>query len=106
MEGSTATVSFADAYDPSPADTTAGLHYSFATTQAALLTSYGAAGTGGTSSFLFADDGSYTVYGRVFDKDGGSTDYATTILVVNSAPTAVLTIDPPHSGPVFHEGDR
>ena len=97
FEGSTATVSFADAYDPSPADTAAGFHYSFATTQAALATSYVAAGTVVTWSFAFADNGNHTVYGRVFDKDGGSTDYTTTIVVTNTSPTADFSIDSPRA---------
>src|SRR5262249_24475224 len=45
------------------------------------------------------------IRGRIADQDGDSTEYTTTILVVNVAPTAVLTIDPPRNGGVFHEGD-
>src|SRR5205807_1962625 len=40
------------------------------------------------------DNGSYTVYGRIFDRDGGSTDYATTLVVNNAAPSAVQVSAP------------
>src|SRR5262249_4538211 len=38
-------------------------------------------------------------------KDGGVTNYTATILVVNSAPTADLSIAPPPDGQVIKEGD-
>src|SRR5204863_176046 len=47
---------------------------------------------------------SRTVRGRITDKDGGFTESTTTILVVNAAPTAIFSIDPPSAGQ-FHEGD-
>ena len=37
----------------------------------------------------FADNGSFTVKGRVYDKDGGGTTYSTTVAVNNVAPTVV-----------------
>ena len=55
-----------------------------------------AAGTTVSASFTFDDNGSYTVYGRIFDKDSGATDYTTTVLVNNVAPTASLS----NNGPV------
>jgi hypothetical protein len=95
-EGSSATVSFSGAQDPSTADTQAGFHYSFALTAANLATSYAAAGSSSSAPFTFDDNGSYTVFGRVFDKDNGFTDYQTTVVVNNVAPTATLA----NNGPV------
>ena len=42
------------------------------------------------------DNGSRTVKGKVIDKDGGSTEYTTTVTVNNVAPTATLS----NNGPV------
>ncbi|HVX64411.1 MAG TPA: Ig-like domain-containing protein [Pirellulales bacterium] len=99
-EGSPAIVSFANAFDPSTTDTQAGFHYSFAISAAGLAGSYGAAGTARSSSFAFGDNGSYTAFGRIFDKDGGYTDYTTTVTVNNVAPTATLS----NNGPVDEGG--
>ncbi len=99
-EGSSATVTLAGASDPSSADTTAGFHYSFALTQGALLGTYAAAGTSTSAPFTFADNGSFTVWGRIFDKDNGSTDYSTTVTVSNVAPTASIG----NSGPINEGG--
>ena len=95
-EGSPVTVSLTDAFDPSSADTTAGFHYSFATSSAGLATTYAGAGDGPSQSFTFDDNGTPTVYGRIFDKDGGFTDYQTVVTVHNVAPTATIG----NSGPV------
>jgi peptidoglycan/xylan/chitin deacetylase (PgdA/CDA1 family) len=95
-EGGTAVVSFSGASDPSEADTAAGFHYSFALDPSNLAAGYAAAGTASSASFTFNDNGSYTVYGRVFDKDGGFTDSTTTVVVNNVAPTATLS----NTGPV------
>ena len=43
-----------------------------------------------TAACTFADDGSYTVYGRVSDKDGGTRTYSALVTVNNVAPTAVF----------------
>lgn len=86
-EGGSATVSLTNAFDPSAADTTAGFHYAFSCTNGALPSTYAAAGTAHSIVCPFADDGSYPVSGRIFDKDDGYTDYATTVVVDNVAPT-------------------
>jgi phosphohistidine swiveling domain-containing protein len=87
-EGSSATLSFANATDPSPADRAAGLRYGFACDGQAtsLPQSWATAGTVATISCPFADNGSYQVRGRVFDQDGGFTDYVATVGVQNVAP--------------------
>ena len=51
------------------------------------VSAYAAAGPSNSFSNLFPDNGTFTVFGRVFDKDGGSNTYSTTITVNNVAPT-------------------
>ena len=89
-EGSSSTLSFTAASDPSSTDTTAGFHYSFACDgmAASLASTYASAGTTSSTTCAFADNGSYTVKGRIFDKDEGYTDYSATVVVNNVAPTA------------------
>jgi len=91
-ENSPVTVYFMNSQD-SAADTTAGLHYSFALTAGGLAGTYAAAGTLMSHSFTFPDNqvGDYTVYGRIFDKDGGYTDYTTVVVVTNALPSGTLT---------------
>jgi Ca2+-binding RTX toxin-like protein len=94
-EGSPVAVTFTNPFDPSTADTAAGFHYSFATDPSQLAATYAAAGAASTAAFTFDDNASYVVYGRIFDKDDGSTDYQTTVVVNNVAPTATLSNDGP-----------
>lgn len=90
-EGSPVTVSFTDGTDASSVDQ-ASLRYVITTDIAARdLATYAEASAATSASFTFADNGTYTVYGRVFDKDGGYTDYETVVTVDNVAP--VPTID-------------
>ncbi len=86
-EGGSATVSLTNPSDPSSEDTTAGFHYAFSCTNDALPTTYADAGAGHSTTCSFGDDGSYTVSGRIFDKDDGYTDYSTDVVVRNVAPT-------------------
>ena len=44
----------------------------------------------------FPDNGTYTLFGRILDKDSGYSDYSMTVDVYNVAPTAVIT----NTGPV------
>jgi hypothetical protein len=83
--GSPATVSFSGTFDPSEVDSAAGFRYSFALDPNGLATSYATAGSAASAQFTWAASGSYTVYARIFDKDGGFTDYRT-VVVVNNAP--------------------
>ena len=83
-------MSFANSTDPSPADTAAGFHYSFALDPDQLATSYASATDGSTKDFTFTAAGTYTVYGRIFDQDGAWSDYSTTVTIsANTPPTAV-----------------
>lgn len=94
-EGSPVTIAFAGANDPSHADMAAGLHFAFSCDGAPLTTSYDAAGTDPTTTCTFPDNGTYTVSGRVIDKNNGATNATTTVTVTNVAPTADLTNDGP-----------
>jgi hypothetical protein len=95
-EGSPVVVSFSNPSDPSPVDTVAGFHYSIVSGAAPLATTYADATDGAGKEFTFTDNGTYTVYGRLFDKDGGYTDYQTAVTVNNVAPTGILS----NNGPV------
>ena len=87
-EGGSATVSLTNPFDPSSEDTTAGFHYAFSCTNDALPDHLrGRRHERTRSTCPFADDGSYKVSGRIFDKDDGYTDYDTTVVVRNVAPT-------------------
>src|SRR5439155_12743037 len=88
VEGGSATVSFSSPSDPSSADTAAGFRYSFACNgnAASLATAYLGAGTSTSTSCSFADNGTFTVLGRIFDKDNGSNTFSTSVVVTNANP--------------------
>jgi uncharacterized delta-60 repeat protein len=91
-ENSPVTVAFSDPYDPSPADTKAGFHYSIALDPSQLATTYAAATDGPSKPFTFPDGpASPVVYARVFDKDNGYTQYQTTVTVTDVPPTAAAS---------------
>jgi hypothetical protein len=99
-EGSAALLKFTSPTDPSTVDTQAGLHYTYSLTTAGLAATYAAATDGASKSFSFADNGAFTVYGRVYDKDGGFTQYSAAVNVNNVAPTVTA----PTSNPSFAPG--
>ncbi len=98
-EGGTATVTFVNAFDPSPADTEAGFHYAYDFNNDGTFEvgdgSYGGSSIADTAivSAAFLDDGpgTRTVRGRILDQDGGFTDYTTAIGISNVAPTAAFS---------------
>jgi hypothetical protein len=113
-EGGNSSLSLTNPTDVSTVDA-ASLHYSFACDGLAgsLAAGYAAAGTSNAANCHFADNGSFPVKGRVYDKDGGSTTYDATVVVTNVPPTvsagftaisvdcrttATLTIDPDDVG--------
>jgi hypothetical protein len=87
--GTPVTVSLSNAYDPIPADTNAGFHYSFAVTEAALSKSYATTGTTPNATYNFTTPGTYTVWGRILDVNGGYTDYSTKV-TINQPPMMVI----------------
>src|SRR2546427_10983585 len=90
-EASPATISFSGPFDPSSVDTAAGFHYAFDCAGAALSASYATAVTSASTSCTFDDNGSYTVSGRILDKDGGVSDYTINGTVNNVGPPAALS---------------
>jgi hypothetical protein len=108
QQGSSGAVAFTSSSDPSPADSSAGLHYAYDFNNDGTFDSTHVDGLGHT----VADDGTYagsgastsavvpgsfllspgvhTVRGRVIDKDGGFTDYTVTFTVNNVSPTVTL----------------
>ncbi|MFO0802261.1 MAG: PKD domain-containing protein [Gemmataceae bacterium] len=98
-ENSPVTVTLSDPRDPSPADVTAGFRYSFSLTSGGLATSYLGASPSNSAQFVLPDGlvppVGTTIFGRIFDKDGGFTDYTTSVTVLNVAPTATFSVSLP-----------
>jgi outer membrane protein assembly factor BamB len=97
-EGSTAIVSFNSAADPSTADTVIGFLYSYDFNndrEFEIINSPVASATV-PARYLKDGPGSRTIAGRIADISGGFSDYQTTIVINNVAPTALLF----SSGPV------
>jgi hypothetical protein len=76
------TISFSNQFDPSSVDTTAGFKYSYDFNNDGNfeLTDVPSA----SASTTFATAGTYVVRGRIKDKDGGFTDYTTSVTVNNA----------------------
>jgi len=75
--------------DPGTADSAAGFRYAFSCDGAPLDgATYGAAGMGATATCPAGTGGDRQVRGRIIDKDGGFTEYATTITVL--VPTVAI----------------
>jgi hypothetical protein len=86
--GDAVTVDFADAYDPSGADTAAGFRYAYAPNASDLdAATYDTSGDGASASFGLLGAGEHTIHGRIIDKDGGYTQYSTTVTVFARAIT-------------------
>ena len=68
-EGSPVTVTLVNGADPSPTDTAAGFHYSYALDTASLATSYADAIDGASKDFTFADDGIYATHAPHFRQE-------------------------------------
>ena len=91
-EGSPGSVSFSNVSDPSPVDTAAGLRYSFDFGDTGTFQVVDSASPTAVVPASYLADGPSTllVRGRVEDKDGGYTDYTTTIAVLNVPPTPAI----------------
>ncbi len=90
LEGGSTTISLTGANDPSSIDA-ASLKYFFSTSATARnAATYGSSGSANNATFTFGDNGTNVVYARIIDKDGGRTDYQTTITVNNVAPTPTI----------------
>jgi len=89
-EGSAVTVSFADGSDPS--DTDQPFEYSFAFGNDGAFSDKGGSAS---AAFTVPDSGPQIIRGRIYDKDGDFTEYATVVTVREVAP--VLTVWGPGS---------
>ena len=77
-----ATVSFTSPADPSTDDLAAGLHYAFACDGGSLASAtYATSGTTPSTQCTYVAAGPHTVTARVIDKDGGFTEYQSTVTV-------------------------
>ena len=97
-EGSTVTVSFTGASDPSADDQAAGLRYAYQCLEQFGLGNFpwSLASTTATAVCQAPLSGTLSIRGRVIDKDNGYTEYTTVVTVNNVAPTGTLT----NSGPI------
>lgn len=86
-EGAVARVVFENAFDPSRADTNAGYVYSVDIGDDGIVDVVSTTPEVVIPASLLRDSGSYLVRGRIADKDGGFTDYRTTVTVREVAPT-------------------
>jgi len=95
-EGSSIDINLAGVIDPSSVDLTS-LHYAFDCGSGyGAATDYAHAGTANTYSCPTDDNGTRTVKGKVFDKDGGvSTERSATVQIDNVAPTATFNAPSP-----------
>lgn len=101
MEGSSAVVRFINGDDASSADDVAGFLYSFDLDNDGTFDVIASPSNQATvPASGLADNGSYVATGRIADKDGGFTDYTTTIVVTNQAPqiTNVTNTSPVSAG--------
>jgi Tol biopolymer transport system component/PKD repeat protein len=87
-EGGSASVVFSNAQDGSGIDIQAGLRYAFACNGASLAgASYASSGASASTDCVYADGPfAATVRARVFDKDGGYTEYTANVALLNLAP--------------------
>jgi hypothetical protein len=101
-ESGSSSLSLTNPFDPSSVDA-ASLRYSFACDglDGSLAASYALAGTTNSATCSFDDNGSYTVKGRVYDKDGDYNTYTATVVVNNVAPmvdTPIVVPEPSNEG--------
>ncbi|HEY2785006.1 MAG TPA: choice-of-anchor Q domain-containing protein [Fimbriiglobus sp.] len=82
-EGTSTTLTFTDPFSPASAVTAEGFRYSFALSSTQLTATYAASGTSPSLSFFGNDAGSYTVYGRIIDKNDDYRDYVIQVVVVD-----------------------
>src|SRR5207245_9097526 len=82
-EATPATISFSGQFDPSSADTTAGFHYAYSCTNGSLAaaTYANTAANSDSTNCSFDDNGSYSVKGRIIDRDDAFSESTTTVTV-------------------------
>ena len=81
--GDSATASLSGVFDTSTTDTTAGIHYAFSLNSGDLASiTYANSASNSSVNLSGLAVGSYSVYAKVIDKDGGYSQYTTTINVL------------------------
>lgn len=93
--GNVATVQFSGQTDPSASDVAAGFRYSYDfNNDGTFEVTNSTASSAVVPASYFSAAGNYAVKGRIADKDGGFTDYSTTVVVTapsdTTPPTATL----------------
>ncbi|HSV14025.1 MAG TPA: hypothetical protein VLI90_07175, partial [Tepidisphaeraceae bacterium] len=96
-EGDAGSLNFTAQHDDSSVDTASGFHYAYDFNNDGIFDSgdgsYGGSGTSSSinvpASYLIIP-GQHSVKARIIDKDGGFTDYTTTITSANVSPTVNL----------------
>lgn len=88
ISGNTINLQLLEQYDPSSVDSGAGFRYSFSTNPDNLASSYSAAGTSDTAGFSYTP-GVTSAWARIYDKDGGHSDYNTDMVVPTINTTSV-----------------
>jgi PKD repeat protein len=89
-EGTAAVYAFANAADPSAADQAAGLRFTYAADfnkDGVIDATEEFDGSPDARAITFPEDGNYNVRGRVYDRDGGYSEYFLPVVVHNMAPT-------------------
>ena len=90
-EGEDINLSLTGPFDPSSDDTAAGFEYTFDCGDGAGYVDWS---NSSSAQCPTTDEGTRTVKGKIRDKDGGETDYATSIDIYNVAPTIDAVIAP------------
>ena len=86
VAGQTVQITFTGQADASEADVAAGFHYAFACDNGSLDgETYASAGTAADYDCTFAAADTYTVRGRIIDKDGGFNDNTTEVIVTDGS---------------------
>jgi CSLREA domain-containing protein len=82
-QGSPFSVALLNGFDPSTTDSTFGFHYAFALDGTSLDgATYANSGSAAAHGYLFNDaPGDHTILARIFDKDGGYSDYLASVHV-------------------------
>src|SRR5207249_1665574 len=97
-EGSPATVSFSNQFDPSTGDTAAGFHYAYSCSNGDLsAATYAGSGTSRSAERRVGDEpSSHLVKARIIDRAGSFSQYTTT----GDGRTVASTADLGNNGPV------
>ena len=87
-EGSPATITFTNQFDPSEADTLAGFHYAYSCSNGDLSgATYASSSTSASTTCTYADgDSDHVVKARIIDQNNGFTEYTTPVHVAERRP--------------------